>query len=195
MRFTEKKKFKAALFDFDGTLFFTDRANYLSYSYAVSQEGYTLSEEEFIKVCSGKDYKTFLKLLYPDITEEQCKNIHFVKLDCYKNFYNEITPNYSALTIAECLKASMKLGIVTTATRKNVIEILDYYNISDMFDFIISKEDVKNQKPSPECYFQALKQLNASSDEVIAFEDSDIGIEAAEKAIDFVYRLEHFGRA
>lgn len=46
----------------------------------------------------------------------------------------------------------------------------------------MSAEDVKVSKPSPECYELALKICNIKPSEALAFEDSQPGVEAAEKA-------------
>lgn len=51
-----------------------------------------------------------------------------------------------------------------------------------MFDIIICGEDVSKGKPNPEVYETALKKLNISSNEALVFEDSEIGMKAAENA-------------
>ncbi len=43
-------------------------------------------------------------------------------------------------------------------------------------------EDVSKGKPNPEVYETALKKLNISSNEALVFEDSEIGMKAAENA-------------
>lgn len=192
MKFINVPKLKAVLFDLDGTLFDTDRAIYLSYKEAAEKLGYTLAEEQFRTVCSGKDYRTFLKELYPDIDDEKCRQIHTYKQECYSSYFSEVIPNRSAFAIAEIFGKTTTVGIVTTASRKNVCELLDYFGASDMFRLIVAKEDVVYQKPDPECYLTAMRMLGAARDEVIIFEDSETGLAAAEKASDYVYKVEKF---
>ena len=60
--------------------------------------------------------------------------------------------------------------------------LLAKLNIENLFEIVISREDVKNLKPSPDAYIMALNQLNISSDCCIAFEDSERGIVASKKA-------------
>ncbi|MEN8122254.1 MAG: HAD-IA family hydrolase, partial [Bacteroidota bacterium] len=54
--------------------------------------------------------------------------------------------------------------------------------MSEIFDIVISHEDVNNHKPDPEAYILALKQLKLPGSEVLVFEDSNAGIIAAKKA-------------
>ena len=57
-----------------------------------------------------------------------------------------------------------------------------HIGVSELFDFVIAGEDVKNGKPHPECYDVACARLRVDPDEVLVFEDTAIGIEAARRA-------------
>ena len=54
--------------------------------------------------------------------------------------------------------------------------------IENLFELIISREDVVNLKPASDAYLLALQKLNISSDCCISFEDSERGIIASKKA-------------
>ena len=47
---------------------------------------------------------------------------------------------------------------------------------------ILTQEDVEKPKPDPDGYLKAIAYFNVHSDEAIIFEDSSIGIKAAEQA-------------
>jgi beta-phosphoglucomutase-like phosphatase (HAD superfamily)/dTDP-glucose pyrophosphorylase len=51
-----------------------------------------------------------------------------------------------------------------------------------LFKAVLSNEDVKNPKPSPDIYLAALRQLCISSSDAIVFEDSEVGKAAARAA-------------
>lgn len=51
-----------------------------------------------------------------------------------------------------------------------------------VFDAIYTREDVKEIKPSPEIYARILREWNARPEECLIFEDSLIGVEAANNA-------------
>ncbi len=54
--------------------------------------------------------------------------------------------------------------------------------LDSIFDKMYTREDAKEMKPSPEIYNRVLKELKARADECIIFEDSLIGVEAANAA-------------
>jgi len=74
------------------------------------------------------------------------------------------------------------IAIVTTASIRNVRDILNYFEVHNSFDFIISQEDVTLKKPSPEGFLKAIEFAKVSIDDVLIFEDSDVGIEAAKSS-------------
>lgn len=74
------------------------------------------------------------------------------------------------------------LGIVTSSVRKKVIKFLKSENALRNFAFIISLEDVKNRKPSPEPYAKAISQSIFPIDKTIAIEDSRAGLISARTA-------------
>ena len=51
-----------------------------------------------------------------------------------------------------------------------------------MFDVVLTGEDVEHGKPDPDVYLKALEKLNVSAEDAIAFEDTPIGMLAAERA-------------
>ena len=62
------------------------------------------------------------------------------------------------------------------------MNVLDYIGISDCFDLILTGEDVSEGKPNPEIYLKVLDYFHMKPEETLVFEDSNIGIKAAENA-------------
>ena len=63
------------------------------------------------------------------------------------------------------------------------------YNISEMFDLIITEVDTEKHKPEPDPYLKALEKLPAKTHNTIVIEDSPNGIISAKKAGCYVYGL------
>ena len=73
--------------------------------------------------------------------------------------------------------------LATTASKKNVENLLKYFEIEDLFDYIITGEDVSNGKPDPEVYNKIImKYPFVSLDNIYIYEDSDVGFLAAHKS-------------
>ena len=87
--------------------------------------------------------------------------------------------------IEEAIYSGLRLGIATTTTLKNV-EALMISTIGksalDKFEVIGAGDIVKRKKPAPDIYRYVLDKMGLSSDECIAFEDSEIGFDSATSA-------------
>lgn len=63
-------------------------------------------------------------------------------------------------------------------------------NMENIFDLIITGEDVVKTKPDPEIFFKCMRYFNVMPKETVIFEDSDIGIEAAKDTGAWIIRIE-----
>ena len=72
-----------------------------------------------------------------------------------------------------------KTAIASTARKENLMNVVDYLGLAPMFDLIFAGVDVKQGKPSPEIYLKTMEALKVQPNEVLIFEDSPVGIEAA----------------
>lgn len=78
---------------------------------------------------------------------------------------------------------------MTTASKKNTYEVLEYFSITDLFDLILTRDDVDESKPDPQGYLLALRYFDCKAADAVVFEDSPEGIEAAERAGCDCYRV------
>ncbi len=82
------------------------------------------------------------------------------------------------------------LALVTSSVRSEVELILRQHQIDKKFQFIITGDDVRESKPSPEIYL-LLKKLS-NKNEIWTIEDSDNGIKSAREAnINVIYFDQH----
>lgn len=172
---------KAVFFDLDGTLVDTHRANYDAYGRALSEVGVDLTYEEFQKSI-GHQANTFLRWFAPGLSDEVYQQIARRKAELYQETAKESVANVHLIDHLQYLQKSHKIVLVTTAKRQNAMAVLRHHGLVKSFDHIISAEDVSVSKPSAECYELALKICNIKPTEALAFEDSQPGVEAAEKA-------------
>lgn len=193
-------KEKLVMFDMDGTLYDTVGSNYYAYKEALEQCGYTLDCEFFANVCFGHNYKTFVPLIIKDnlkgeytgqeldaqvkerVTEELLEKVHEVKKEVYQKYFDEIRVNEGLINLIKRIKYNTNVALVTTASKKNVYDILEHFHHVDLFDYIFTQEDVKEQKPDPTCYIVAMEHFGVKPEESYIYEDSDVGLKAAYKS-------------
>jgi len=172
---------KVALFDLDGTLFDTREVNYCAYAKAVEDFGYHLDRDFFINECNGKHYKTFIPMVVDDISLYDA--IHDKKKEYYATFLSVARMNDELFADIDRLRQDgVKIGLVTTASRKNTMEILNAFGKTECFSLILTQENVERKKPDPEGYLKAMKYFGVDGSDTVVYEDSKDGIEAGIRA-------------
>lgn len=182
---------KLALIDLDGTLFDTAQVNYYAYNSILNELGYNIDYEYFVKNCNGRYYEDFL-LEIASFEEKELLYIHDEKKERYKQYVEKARKNEHLFSLLRLIKEEYYLAIVTTASRQNVDDILSYFQEYEMFDLIITQNDIKKKKPDPEGFIYAMNYFGKKSDETIVFEDSPQGIEAANAIGATVFVIEKF---
>jgi beta-phosphoglucomutase len=173
-------RIKAIITDFDGTLVNTFLANYFAYYSACQQYGYNLTKDQY-KEWYGLRYDELCKKI--GIAQEHKLAIKELKKKIYPNFFEYLTINQNVLSFIKAARIyGLKTCIASTASRENLYNVLRYLNIEEYFDIVIAGENVSHGKPNPEVYNVALTLLDCDPDEVLVFEDSKVGCEAAENA-------------
>lgn len=172
---------KLIMVDLDGTLFDTSQVNYLAYREALAAYGYSLDYQYFRNFCNGRYYLDFL----PQITTSDpavLADLHERKKAAYSAYLQKAQLNTALADLLRTLKGAYKLALVTTASTQNTHELLKAFALEDLFDLILCREDFQRAKPAPDGYLKAMEAFGASPEDALIFEDSDAGIEAAERA-------------
>ncbi|MNR96532.1 Phosphorylated carbohydrates phosphatase [compost metagenome] len=72
--------------------------------------------------------------------------------------------------------------LATSATLENVDLVLRRLALANLFDAVISAEDVRNGKPNPEVYLTAASRAHADPARCLVIEDALPGVQAAKAA-------------
>lgn len=182
---------KLALFDLDGTLFNTNDVNYFAYNKALMEKGYSVQYDYYCNYCNGRHYTVFL----PEIVNNDKEIIDYVhnrKKELYHDFLDKVIVNEHLFNIIKCLKDDYYLAVVTTASKKNTYEILEYFKKKELFDLILTGDDIKKSKPDPEGFLTAMKYFEIEPKDTLIFEDSLVGIEAANRSGATVFVVNKF---
>jgi len=183
---------KAVITDFDGTLVDTFMPNYLAYEAAFTENDKTLTIDQY-KECWGMRFNEFMTKMKIDNTT--AIKIKEAKAKHYNKFVNHILLNHELIQLLKDAKAKdNKIAIASTASKVNLMNVLNYFNLTNLFDVIITGEDVKEAKPNPEVYQLALNKLQVDAKDAIVYEDSFIGIVAAKTAGINVIKVDKFNK-
>ena len=80
------------------------------------------------------------------------------------------------------LAPEFRLGVASSSNRPLIAAVLERAGIADLFDAVVSSEEVAGGKPAPDVYLEAIRRLGAEPGRVAAIEDSSNGIRAAHAA-------------
>jgi HAD superfamily hydrolase (TIGR01509 family) len=176
-------KVKAILFDMDGVLIEAKDWHYEALNKALALFGYEISRSEHLSSYDGLPTKTKLKKL--TIEKGLPERLH--------NFINEMKQQYTIEIIRDqCrprfnheyalskLKAEgYRLACCSNSIRLTIEMMMDYSKLAQYLEFIISNQDVKNAKPDPEIYLNAMAKMALNPEECLICEDNENGIKAA----------------
>ena len=170
---------KAIITDFDGTLVDTFKANYAAYCVAFKKYLFELTYEQY-QAFFGLRYDDFMKAMH--VTDKETKAlIREEKARVYPLFFDKLIPNNTLIALIRNAKTSgVKTAIASTANEVNLRNVLAYLNLTDMFDVILTGGNVRWGKPNPEIYFAAMEHLGIKPEHTLIFEDSKVGIQAAQ---------------
>ncbi|MCQ5361920.1 MAG: HAD family hydrolase [Candidatus Methanomethylicia archaeon] len=107
----------------------------------------------------------------------------FLSYSRLKNIANNSLLFEGVIEILHALKKrGLKLAVVTTRSRKDVLLIMKKFSLENFFDVIVTRDDVFLGKPSPEPVILALKKLNVSANEAVVVGDMPTDIESGKQA-------------
>lgn len=172
---------RAYIFDLDGTLVDTERANYEAYRLAYLEVGIELSEEAY-RSTFGLRFDAMSRIVAPTLTAEQTERVRLAKQRYYPASFKYLFLNHALVEFLKMVSQQTPAALATTGSRNNVTAVLDHFDLAHLFAHRIFGEDVTQGKPHPECYAKAIALFGVSAQECLVFEDSTVGMAAASAA-------------
>ena len=189
----------ALIFDVDGTLANTEEDGHLrtfneafecfGLDWHWNQELYA----ELLSVSGGKERMVhYVEKYRPEIKNDlefdDFAKIHQKKTEIFiSHIANGVVPLRVGVErlIEEALSAGLRLAIATTTSLQNVEALLTSSlgkSTLDRFEVIGAGDVVNRKKPSGDIYRYVLDKMGLSSEECVAFEDSELGLMSSSAA-------------
>lgn len=190
-------KIKLIIFDLDGVLIDSRPLHYHALNMALEDidPKYIITLEEHLSKYDGVPTTKKLQLLTQEkgLPVEMHNKIWELKQKYTFDVISKQFQNDDRLqSILRELKAKSYVIYCASNSIWNTIKMmLLKKGIMEYFDFIISNEDVKCPKPSPEMYLKAMARANVSPMETLICEDSHVGREAAQKSGAYLCPIEN----
>lgn len=193
---------RSLLFDMDGTLFNTE--TYHAEALILMAKKYDIrpphSPDVVHQMMVGKaDHLVFdLIKTWPGVPTEWTaqdfildKNKYLIEL-LTRVEPSQYFPDLTHTLLKEAMKQDLFLGLVTSSEKVITEKLLQMANVKDYFKLILTRDDCPHHKPHPWPYLKAMDISGFNQKETLIFEDSGVGISAAQDAGAHVIKVEWF---
>jgi beta-phosphoglucomutase len=171
----------ALLLDFNGTLSDDEAIQWAIFRELFAEQGRPLSERQYFDLLAGRSdpeiVERWLGTGHPATTEVLERRVQLFR---ERAGDGSTVPRHVREAVLRAAGRS-RLAVVSGAMRAEVEMVLRAADL-DVFEVIVSAEDVTRGKPDPEGYLLALRRLRLQSADAVAIEDSPPGIAAAKAA-------------
>ena len=175
-------EYKAFIFDLDGTLINSEKYHADGFAHAVETlSGYKLTTDE-----RREFFEAHTNIFTPILAARHGLNLDSSEVLKHKrihvdqNFEVELLPGVEGFI--QKWKGQMRMALASNSPRQFVKQALVEAQFIDLFESVVTADEVTQRKPDPEMVFLTLKNLGLNPDDVMIFEDSPAGVAAAQAA-------------
>ena len=177
-----KSAIKGFIFDLDGVLSDTTEYHFLGWKRIADELGipFTREDNEALRGVPRRE-SLMLILRGRELPEEQIVELMARKNRHYLEMIDKITPQELLPGARELLEEIRAAGLKSAlgSASKNAPKVIERLGISNLLDAISDGNSVERQKPAPDLFLHAAKQLDLPPSECVVVEDAAAGIEAA----------------
>jgi HAD superfamily hydrolase (TIGR01509 family) len=175
---------RAVLFDFNGTLSHDEPIICEIYVELFAEVGVPLSAQEYFDRLAGlSDLEIVETWLGPGSADTE--QLVGERVRRYRERVADGSSVRAAVRDAVRYAAErVPVGVVSGAFRAELLPVLEAAGIAELFQTIVTADDVTAGKPDPEGYLRALAALQPRPEpaDVLVIEDTEVGVQAATSA-------------
>ncbi len=176
--------FEAVIFDCDGTLVHSMPAHFEAWCEALALHGAGgIFKEDVFYAMGGRPTKDIVV----EINDEyglklDPEAVAFAKREAFLRKLGSLELIDEVAEFAESLRGKVPMAIATGGTRLVIEKTLQAVGVSDLFEEVVTADDVKVGKPAPDIFLKAAQLLGVSPLKCLVLEDAPAGVMAAQLA-------------
>ena len=179
-----EKKYKAVIFDLDGTLLNTLEDLKDSVNYALKRYDMPKRSLEDIRHFVGNGVEKLVERAVPEGTEKEAGEKVFAAFKEYYTLHcNDKTGPYPGISslLADLKERGFQMAVVSNKLQEGVDALNEQY-FKKFFSVAIGAREGIRKKPAPDTVLEALRILNISGQEAVYVGDSEVDIATAANA-------------
>lgn len=173
---------RGIIFDLDGTLVDSMPLHFQAWRQALKAHGVEYPKSLFYEL-AGMPTRTIVPVLNERL---QCRldpgDIVERKDRIFLSGLHTIKPIAPVLELAIRYQGVCRMAVGTGGRRSIVEKTLRAMDLEDLFDTVVTAEDVTEHKPAPDTFLLCAERLDILPESCQVFEDGDLGLEAARTA-------------
>ncbi len=172
---------KAVIFDMDGVLINSQETHYKADIKAIKEVGFDVDLSFVMKGAGTSTFERFSKwkneLGYKKDVKEVSERREEIMKELLINDGVDGVDGAKELLI-DIKKNNIKTAVASSSSYELIYTVIDALGERELFDKILSGEDVENGKPAPDVFLKAAEILGVKPSECIVIEDSTNGVKA-----------------
>ncbi len=174
---------RAVIFDMDGVLIDAREWHFNALNQSLALFGYSISLQDHLTTYDGLPTKKKLEML--TVRQGLPRRLHHFLNEMKQQYtmdivYQSCKPSFQhEYALAELKRLGFRLGVASNSIRQTVEVMMERAHLTRHLDLMLSNQDVKEPKPSPEIYTAAIRHFGLKPSECVIVEDNENGIRAA----------------
>jgi beta-phosphoglucomutase family hydrolase len=173
---------KGIIFDCDGTLADTMPSHYEAWAATNLRHGLEMSEDRFYALGGWPTAKVAELLIREAGKTIDVAQVAHEKEAMFEEFIHLVRAIEPVADVVRQYRGKLPLAVATGATLDICQKVLKQTGLWDLFDAVVSCEDVPRHKPHPDIFLEAARRLGVEPQFCRVYEDTDPGVEAARRA-------------
>jgi HAD superfamily hydrolase (TIGR01509 family) len=175
-------QYAAIIFDCDGTLVDSMPAHYEAWVLALRRYGLDLDEDEFYALGGWPTFNVAQLVIQRAGKDLDPMAIGVEKEAEFERHLHLVQPIPPVTAVARENHGKIPLAVATGGMRHICEGLLKSSDLLQLFETVVTCEDVTKHKPAPDIYLEAARRLQVQPELCLAYEDTDPGIAAAKSA-------------
>jgi HAD superfamily hydrolase (TIGR01509 family) len=175
-------RFKAYLFDCDGTIVDSMPLHYIAWSKALGEWNCPFPEERFYAWGGMPIVEIIERLSTEHGIKMPVRHVAARKEELYYEHLPELKAVPEVLEHIEQQHGRIPFAVVSESERASVQASLRAIGLLQKFQTLVCAGDYVRSKPDPEAFLMAAQRLGLSPESCLVFEDTQMGVDAAKAA-------------